>query len=83
VLRLFVALEDGVVEGVHLFQDIRFKILFAALAANAGGDIADDHQMLLPAIVVVDRLLGDFAAAIRAITVKINERPPLVLGSVK
>jgi hypothetical protein len=36
------------------------KYFSAALAANAGGDVAHDHQLFLTAIVVVDSLLDDF-----------------------
>jgi hypothetical protein len=52
---LFVALEYAVIYRVHLFQDVGLKILLAALAANAGGDVAHDHQMFLTAIVVVNK----------------------------
>ena len=75
------ALKDTVVYRVHLFHDVRLKIFLAALAANAGGDVAHDHQMFLAAIVVVDSLLDDFSPAIRAIRVTVHDRPPLVLGS--
>ena len=40
------ALKGTMIYRVHLFQDVRLKILIAALAANAGGDVAHDHQML-------------------------------------
>ena len=53
---------------VHLFQDVRLKILIA------GGDVAHDHQML-------QIVLDHFSAAIAAIRVMIHDRPPLVLGS--
>jgi transcriptional antiterminator len=58
---------------VHLFQDVRLKILIAALAANASGDVAHDHQMY-------NSLLDHFSAAIAAIRVTIQDRPPLVSG---
>jgi len=53
---------------VHLFQDVRLKILIA------GGDVAHDHQML-------QIVLDHFSAAIAAIRVMIHDRPPLVLES--
>jgi hypothetical protein len=81
-LWLFVALEDAVIYRVHPFQDVRLEILLAALAANAGGDVAHDHQMFLTAIIVFNGLLDHFSSAIGAIRVTVHDRPPLVLGSV-
>jgi hypothetical protein len=77
-----VALKNTVIYRVHLFKNVWLKILLAALVANAGGNVAHDHQMFLTAIVVVDSLLDYFSAAIAAIPVMIHDRPPLVLGSV-
>ena len=68
------ALKGTMIYRVHLFQDVRLKILIAALAANAGGDVAHDHQML-------QIVLDHFSAAIAAIRVMIHDRPPLVLES--
>ena len=75
------ALKDTVVYRVHLFHDVRLKILLAALAANAGGDLTHDHQIFLTAIIVFNGPLDHFSAAIRAIRVTIHDRAPLVLGS--
>ena len=64
------------------FQDVWLKILLAALAANASGYVAHDHQMFLTPIVILDSLLDYFSAAIRAIRVTVYDRSRLVLGSV-
>jgi hypothetical protein len=62
-----VSLEDAVICRVHLFQDVRLKILLAALAANAGGTVGGDHKMFLTTIIVIDGLFDHFSSAIRAI----------------
>lgn len=70
------ALKDTVIYRVHLFQDIRRKLLLAALAANAGGNVAHHHQMFLTAIIVFDGFLDHFSSAIAAIRVTVHDRPP-------
>jgi hypothetical protein len=46
------------------------------LAANACGDIADDHQMFLTTVVILDGLLDYFSSTIDAIRVTVMTGPP-------
>lgn len=73
--------ENSVIKNVHPFQNIGLEILFAALPANSGCDVAKDHEVLFPAVVLVDRLLDHFSSTVAAIGVKVHDRPPRVLGS--
>jgi hypothetical protein len=59
-VRLLVALEDAMIESVHSLQDLRPEVLFAALTADTGWNIADDHQSFLTTVIVVNLFLDLF-----------------------
>ncbi len=74
--------ENIMVDGIHLLQDIGPKIFFSTLAANAGRDVTDNHKVSFTPIVIVDLFLANLAPTIGAVCVAGHVRSPRVLGSV-
>ena len=74
------AVEDVVIDGIHLFENFGLEILLTTLAADSSGNIVNHHEVIIAAIIVVDLFLGYLASTISAIGINANVLPPLVLG---